>query len=345
MPSATQIAIANAMMHLPAPLMRRLAGPPIEVDGKQMDLKLQWMLKLAAKQGRPPMQTLTPDEARQEYRVRGEVFGGRKPEMARLLDRLIPGPAGDIPVRLYVPHTAPEKAPVIVFYHGGGWVIGDLETHDTACRHLAVESGCIVLSVDYRLAPEHKFPAAVEDAVAAYEWTLAHAAELDGDPARVAVGGDSAGGNLAAVVCQKLRETGGQAPAFQLLIYPATDFRANTRSHDVYGKDFVLTTELMEYFQGHYLNGSQEKEDVMASPLLAADLSGLPPAWIGTAGFDPLQDEAKAYAKRLREAGVAVEETSYDGMVHGFMTLTGAIDDARRMFRDMGAYVKARLAA
>lgn len=242
-----------------------------------------------------------------------------KLSLARVEDRRIPGPAGEIPVRIYTPEGE-APLPVLVFFHGGGWVIGSLDSHDALCRTLARAVPALVISVDYRLAPEHPFPAAVEDSHAALRWAFDNAAALGGDPARLAVGGDSAGGNLAAVVALLARDRGGPALAHQLLVYPATDLRGDTVSMRENGEGYFLTHGVMVWFSNHYLTSAQ-KLLPHASPLLAPDLRGLPPATVITAEFDPLRDEGEAYAARLREAGVAVEATRYDGMIHGFFTI------------------------
>ncbi len=212
---------------------------------------------------------------------------------------------------------------MIVFFHGGGHVIGDLDTHDQPCRFLARHSGALVLSVDYRLAPEHRFPAAVDDALAAFRWAHREAEALGGDPRRIAVAGDSAGGNLAAVVALRAKLDGGPAPAFQALIYPVTDYSANHRSAELFGEGFFLTQRQMDWYRDHYFATEDERRDPSASPLLASDLSGLAPALVVTAGFDPLRDEGEAYAKRLREAGVATTLRREPDLVHGFINAAG----------------------
>jgi acetyl esterase len=266
------------------------------------------------------------------------AMGGELPELAKIEDSSLPGPAGDVPIRIYTPSLPPTPGtppggdgplPVVVFFHGGGFTIGSLTSHDPVAHKLAAESGAIVVAVDYRLAPEHKFPAAVEDCFAALQWVAGHAAELGGDPARIAVAGDSAGGNLAAAVAQASR-TGGPRLAAQLLIYPATDRagnygaaaeNANYPSRQQNADGYFLTGDAMRFFAGHYLPRLKDSEDPRASPLRNADLAGLPRAVITTAEFDPLRDEGEAYAERLREADVPVELTRYDGMIHGFFAL------------------------
>ena len=282
--------------------------------------------KLAAAEA-PPLQDMTVDEARlanlKLFATRGE------PEAVQAVDnRSIPGPAGGIPVRLYTPHgTGPF--PVLVFFHGGGWVVGNLETHDAQCRALANGAACLVVSVDYRLAPEHKFPAAIDDCDAATQWVAEHAAELNGDPARIAVGGDSAGGNLAAVVALRCRDRGTPYLLFQLLVYPATDMRCDTVSHRDNADGYLLTHDAIVWFKNHYLRSAADMSNPEASPLLASSLDDLPPALMITAEFDPLRDEGEAYAARLQEAGVPVVLRRYDGMIHGFFNLGTALDQGQ----------------
>jgi acetyl esterase len=242
-----------------------------------------------------------------------------EPEAVALVEnRLIPGPSGQIPVRIYW-GAQTAGLPILVYFHGGGWVIGDLDSHDGACRTLANKAGCIVVSVDYRLAPEHRFPAAVDDCYAATVWAAENAASLGGDALKLAVGGDSAGGNLAAVVALKAREQRGPAITHQLLVYPVTDFDFSTPSYSDNGDGYLLTKAGMEWFWNHYL-GELDGADVYASPMRAKDLSGLPPATVLTAEYDPLRDEGERYAKRLQEAGVRTTLTRYDGQIHGFFT-------------------------
>jgi acetyl esterase len=248
-------------------------------------------------------------------------------------DLKIPGPACEIPIRIYSP-TAQSPAPALIYFHGGGWVLGDLESHDHVCRALANSASCVVLSVDYRLAPEHKFPAAVDDSYAATQWIAEHAGELGVDPSRIAVGGDSAGGNLAAVVSQLARDRGGPYIVYQLLIYPGTDMQMNLPSIDENADGPLLTKAAMLWFVDHYLNGVGDRINPLASPLLASNLQGLPPAMIITAECDPLRDEGEAYGLRLEDAGVRVDVQRYDGMPHGFFSFGAALDGGRQAFAD-----------
>jgi acetyl esterase len=242
-------------------------------------------------------------------------------------DRTIDVGGASIPVRIYKLANASGTLPVLVWYHGGGWVIGNLDGADFACRMLTNASGAAVVSVDYRLAPEHRFPAAADDCFAATKWVVEHASELGVDGSRLAVGGDSAGGNLAAVVCQMAKKAGGPAIRLQVLIYPVTDYSFATTSYTENADGYLLTRESMEWFWGHYL-GDDDGSHPKASPLREADLAGLPPAVVVTAEFDPLRDEGEAYAKRLREAGVKVEAKRYDGQIHGFFA-NPLIDDGK----------------
>jgi acetyl esterase len=266
---------------------------------------------------------MSPAESRVDIRRLALAFEGRKVPVARVESISLPGPAGPIGARFYVPEGEQTPMPLLVYLHGGGWVRGDLETHDNTCRFLAREAGVLVLSVDYRLAPEHKFPAAVEDSVAAFRWAHENASDLGADQGAIAVGGDSAGGNLTAVVGQLTGVDGGPVPAFLLIIYPATDFSEKRRSVQLFREGFLLTESDMDWYTAHYLSDSDAALDPRASPLLAEDLSGTPPAYVVTAGFDPLRDEGEAYALRLREAGVPVALRRHRGLIHGFANMTG----------------------
>jgi acetyl esterase len=265
-------------------------------------------------------------------------------EVAAVEDRTLSLNGESIPVRIYRPSTDSKVRPVLVWFHGGGWVIGNLESADYASRMLTNASGCVVVSVDYRLAPEHKFPAAADDCFAATQWVVEHADELGIDASKVAVGGDSAGGNLAAVVAQMAKEAGGPAIAYQALVYPVTNFSFATPSYKDNADGYLLTRASMEWFWGHYLGNEGDGQHVKASPLLCADLSGLPPAIVITAEYDPLRDEGEAYAEALKKAGVAVESKRYDGQIHGFFA-NPAIDDGADAARMVGAALAKALSA
>jgi len=285
----------------------------------------------------PALHTLTPEIIRQGTRMQLSLLGEPEP-VAHVENRAIPGPAGEIPIRIYRPDDS-GPLPVLVFFHGGGWVICDLDTHDPICRSLTNQARCMVVSVGYRLAPEHKFPAAPEDCYAAAQWVAQHAAELNGDPARIALGGDSAGGNLTAVVAQMARDRDGPPLIFQLMIYPATNFKAKTASKASNAQGYVLTYEDMLWFTNHYLKSEEDKQNPLASPMLAANLRGLPPALIVTAEYDPLRDEGEQYGERLKEAGVPVTISRYNGMTHGFLSMP--FDQGKKAMAEMSAALRA----
>ena len=273
-----------------------------------LDPNVKSMLDDMAAQEAPAFHEVSPEAARVMVREMG--MAGEPEPVEAVADRTIPGPGGDIPIRVYTP-KGDTPLPVLVYFHGGGWVICDLETHDGVCRALTNAAGCIVVSVDYRLAPEHKFPAAADDAFAATEWVAANAASFGGDPGRVAVAGDSAGGNLAAVVAQIARARGPKL-AFQLLVYPVTDHDFDTASYSENAEGYFNTRDMMKWFWTNYLPSSSDGADPRASPLRLDDLSGLPAALIITAEFDPLKDEGEAYAARLADAGVAASAIGPD---------------------------------
>jgi acetyl esterase len=298
----------------------------------------QALLDQLASSGVPPLHTLSVDAARQ-LMVDLFVTKGEREAVGKVEDRPVPGPAGPIPVRLYTP-SGSGPFPVLVFFHGGGWVIGDRETHDATCRALTNAAGCIVASVDYRLAPEHRFPAAVEDAYAATRWVADHARELGGDPTRLAVGGDSAGGNLAATVSLAARDRGGPPLVFQLLVYPVTDHAYDTPSYKENADGYFLTRDAMVWFWNHYLAREEDGRNPLASPLRASDLRRLPPAFVMTAEYDPLRDEGEIYATRLREAGVPVALTRYEGTIHGFFIMGNALSVARQGLQDAAAALR-----
>lgn len=291
------------------------------------------LLDLIRERGIPPTHTLSPEDARRVYRERRQFTQPDPPVVAQVQDLAAPGPAGQIPLRLYRPAGSADSAalPVLVYFHGGGWTIGDLDTHDTLCRQLANGSRCAVVAVDYRMGPEHRFPAAVEDCIAATRWVHAQAAALGLDASRIGVGGDSAGGNLAAVVAiverDEARDDRRVPIAFQLLVYPATDMRAVADSHERNGEGYLLTRDTVAYFRGHYIDEA-DLADWRASPLLHQDLHGLPPALVLVAGHDPLRDEGLAYAQRLSEAGVRASLVSFERQIHGFILMGRVIDEA-----------------
>jgi len=289
------------------------------------------VIDLIVKSGRPPYHQLTPKDARQMFRETRPASTPPAPQIGAVRDVLTEG-AQAIPLRVYRPPGVSDsrRLPALVYFHGGGWVIGDLETHDVLCRQLTAEAGVSVIAVDYRLAPEHKFPAAADDAWAATRWIAAHAAELGVDADRLAVGGDSAGGNLAAVVALLAREAGGPRIALQILLYPVTDLVSESQSYADLADGYMLTRDSMRWFRAQYLATEQDTADWRVSPLRAPSLAGLPPALVVTAGYDPLRDEGEAYARRLREAGVSVDAVSFGGMIHGFVPMGRLIDTAFR---------------
>lgn len=300
-----------------------------------LDPQAEALMKQMAAMGMPALNTLPPAEAR---KVMGMFREPSQEAVHKIENRTIPGPAGQIPVRVYTPAGA-GPFPLLVFFHGGGWVIGDLESHDGACRSLTNQAGCVTVAIDYRLAPEHKFPAAVDDCYAAAVWVSEHAREFNGDAKRVAVGGDSAGGNLAAVVSILARDRGKPPLCFQLLIYPATDAALDTYSHRTF-TEYFLTADMVRYFYGHYIRSEADKKDPMLSPALAKSLKGLPPALVITAEFDPLRDEGEAYGEKLKGAGVPVTITRYPGMIHGFFTLANVLDQGKKAVTEASAALK-----
>ncbi|WP_280153402.1 alpha/beta hydrolase [Piscinibacter sp. XHJ-5] len=304
------------------------------------------LLSLIDERGVPPIHTLAPDEARRMYRERRSFTQPAPPEVAEVRALSATGPLGEIALRLYRPlgALAGERLAALVYYHGGGWVVGDLDTHDTLCRQLANAARCAVVSVDYRMGPEHRFPAAVDDALAAARWVHREAPGLGLDATRLAVGGDSAGGNLAAVVALAAREAADPPIVFQLLIYPATDNTCALPSHRSNGQGYLLTADTIGYFRGHYLAEAAQQRDWRASPLHHPDLSGLPPALVLTAGYDPLRDEGLAFAQRLSEAGARCTEICFERQIHGFITMGKVIDEANTAVAICAAELRRSLA-
>ncbi len=326
-------------------MQRALAGGrPVRVDGLELHHESQLVIALAARAGRPRIESLPPAQARAET-VRGALaVRGPLPALPRIEELEIPGSGGPIRARLYAPDAEPGGTGLLVYFHGGGWVIGDLDTCEGLCRFLASESGAAVLAVDYRLAPEHRFPAAVEDAVAALAYAAERAGYLGADPDRIAVGGDSAGGNLAAVAAQAARSGEAPRPAFQLLIYPVCDLSEKRPSYHLFREGFLLTEAEMDWFRAQYLRDPGAERDPRVSPLLAEDLSGLAPAYIATAGFDPLRDEGEEYARRLSAVGVPVALRRHEGLLHSYANLTAVGRAAREAMLEAAAALREGLA-
>ena len=307
---------------IPTPAKRALfGGRSVTIDGNTLDPTLQLMLSGLRAVGIDGL-VVDDDPGASRAQMRQLLMELPGPQIHVDVDDLsLPGPAGEIPARHYRPANG-ATAPLLVFYHGGGWAIGDLDSYDALCRLTCRDAGIHVVSIDYRLAPEHPAPAAIEDAYAAFRWAYDHAEELGAAPGRVAVGGDSAGGNLAAVVCQRARDEGAPTPVLQWLIYPRTDFTAQTRSMGLFARGFLLTKRDIDWFESQYLRGSGvDRADPRVSPLLAESLAGLAPALIAVAGFDPLRDEGESYAAALQAAGTAVDLRCMGSLTHGFANL------------------------
>ncbi|OLF15901.1 alpha/beta hydrolase [Actinophytocola xanthii] len=321
-PPSVQGAALHGVFALPQPLRRLLAGPPIRRDGLELALDAQLLLRMMALSD-ISLSSSSAEAARIRTEASRHVLGGAVVSGVRTRNLNLPAAQGTLPARLYEPRGLAPGSPLLVYFHGGGWVIGSVDSHDGLCRYLAAQAGVRVLSVGYRLAPEYRFPTAADDAFAAFRYATANAESLGADPAAVAVGGDSAGGNLAAVVCLDALREGGPRPVFQLLFYPATDPSVRRRSRDLFADGFFLTDEDMTWFIDHYCPDVESRRDPRVAVLLAEDLRGLPPAYVATAGFDPLRDEGNAFADRLREAGVPVVKHQHDDLIHGFVNFIG----------------------
>lgn len=302
-----------------------------------LDLQAEALLKQAAEQGAPDFADLPPEQCRAFFKDFVATVDAPQADV-NIINKTIPGPGGDLPLRIYQPSGGAAAKPLLIFYHGGGWVIGGLDEYAGVCSNLAAKSGCVVVAVDYRLAPEHPFPAAVDDCYATLEWVAANAADLGADASRIAVSGDSAGGNLAAVVSLLARDNNGPKISYQALIYPAVALDASRfESYKENGEGLFLTTRTMDYFGNHY---QPDLADFRAVPLNARDLAGLPPALVLVAGYDPLRDEGKAYATRLMQAGVPTVLTEYTGMIHGFFSMSGVMDAGKQALNQVAGALR-----
>lgn len=307
-----------------------------------LDPQAARVLESMEKADLPPLESLLPPDARQQYEQGAAIVGGEPPTVFDTRDAVANGPLGSIPLRVYKPRDPEGQAlPMLIYIHGGGWVIGSRDSHDVPCRHLALAGDCIVVSVDYRMAPEHPFPEPVQDCWAAVNWIVDNAEALGGRADRIAIGGDSAGGNLATVMCLLARDRGGPHFVHQLLIYPGTDMTRSFPSHAELAEGYRLTRPLIDWFMAHYFSGdNKDMRDPLCSPLFADDLSRLPPALIVSAGYDPLRDEDIAYHEKLLEHGVESRHSHYPGMIHGFINMPGFLDKAHECLNECGAELK-----
>ena len=334
-----QATIANLLLKLPDSFLVKLSGGrPVELGGRTLDPRFQFMMTGAKRQ--PPMSSLPPDEARAASAAGLAMFADQAEPDVTWEDRAITGGDGhQIPVRIYRPDNQEPSAPMMVYYHFGGGVIGDLETCHVFCTMIARAARCPVLSVDYRLAPEHKFPAGLEDCIDAYDWALRNARNYGAPAGVAAVGGDSMGGNFTAIVAQEMVRERKPVPLLQLLIYPATDIDREFPSYQTYGETYPLNADTMRWFMEQYIPEGQDRADVRLSPARETDLEKLPPAIIATAGFDPLVDDGAAYAQLLRKSGVKVDYKCYDSLAHGFTAFTGVVPAARKACDEIASRV------
>lgn len=338
-----QSLILHTLLKLPPGLLVKISGgTPLEIGGRTLDPHFQFLAHGAQKQ--PKMSDMSAAEGRSASAA-GLALLAAKPEPGvRWEDFSLAAPGRDIPVRLYRPAAQDRSAPLMVYFHMGGGVIGDLETCHVFCTMIAATAGGPVLSVDYRLAPEHKWPAGLDDCQFAYEWALKHAADYGAPPGEAAIGGDSMGGNFTAIIAQETKRNGLPTPRLQLMVYPAIDIAEPSPSHATYGETYPLSAETMAWFMDHYLPDGADKADLLISPGQEMDLEGLPPAILVTAGFDPLVDEGARYADRLKAAGVETVYTCYDRLAHGFTAFTGASPAADAACREIAGMVKAAYA-
>ncbi len=315
----------------------------VEADGNVLDPRVGWAVRLVERGARGGLHSFGVADARVQMRRLPAMMDPEPPKVRRVDDTEIEGPRGIVALRIYWPPGVHEGAPVLVFFHGGGGVVGDLDTHDVPCRALCRSAGCVVVSVAYGLAPEAPFPDGVEDCVSTFRWVRDHPELVDSD-GRIAVGGDSMGGNLAAVVAQQTRDDPGGGPGFQLLIYPMTDAGSTSGSRSRFAEGFLLGGETIQWFHRTYLRGA-DATDPRVSPLRAERLDGLAPAFVATAGFDPLRDEGQAYAEAMQAAGNRVEQHCFGDQVHGFLHMTGACPSSRRALEDLGEALRTGFAA
>ena len=336
--------VLRRLLSLPAPMLRALSGgTAVYVGGRTLDPRLQFLA--AGAKGQPAMSSLDPETARAGSAAGLAAVSGRLEPGVRVESLTVPGPAGDLKARAYRPDQQDPAAPILVYAHMGGGVIGDLETCHAFCSVLARIVRTAVISVDYRLAPDHKFPAGLEDVLAAYRWARDNAARFGAAPLPPAIGGDSMGGNFAAIVAQEMKRQGEPQPAVQILIYPAVDVASETPSMTTYADAYPLTRATMDWFMGHYMGADADPADPRLSPDRTEDVSGLAPAVVATAGFDPLVDQGEAYAKRLQAAGVPVRYRCYDSLAHGFTAFTGAIPAADAACREIATLVRETIEA
>jgi acetyl esterase len=313
--------VVGALYALPKPVRRLLAGPPVRIDGQQQALDAQLIIRLKNLSGSDVF-TDPVEKSRTRYEDLSLVIGYESPVPVAVREVSIPAEHGDIPATLYTPADLPEPSGLLAYYHGGGWSVGSRTSHDPVARFLAIHAGVRVLSVEYRRAPEHRFPAAVEDAITAFEYAHRHASDLGADPDRIAVGGDSAGGNLAAVTAQQVVRRGGAVPAFQLLMYPPTDISTRRPSHDLFARGSTFTDQNYRWALANYVPPGTDLSDPRLSPL-HGEVAGLPPAYIASAGFDPLRDEGEAYAHKLRAGGIPVALSRQPDLPHGYLNFVG----------------------
>ncbi|MFL5318402.1 MAG: alpha/beta hydrolase [Myxococcaceae bacterium] len=340
-----QHAVASFLFKLPHSVQVKLSGkPPIVRAGLTLHPELQLLLSIRERKKTPGFSALPHAKTRVLSRREAIVHAGTRIEVKSVRDLEVDGGGGPVMARHYAPeNVGNDPAPLLVFFHGGGFVIGDLDTYDPLCRLLCRHAGVHVLSVDYRLAPEHPFPAAVEDVRASYLWATQHAAELGAHPSRIAVGGDSAGGNLSAVLAQLMKAEGGPTPAAQLLMYPAIDRTKRRPSMEHFADGFFLTQADIEWFQNHYVGATNVHADPRIAPLRFKDLKGLPPAIVVTAGFDPLRDEGEEYADVLKAAGVPVVQRRFENLIHGFANMTGLSPACREATIEVAGALRALL--